>query len=63
MPKGQISGGKKMKIVVITSSPHPKDESTSIYLAERFATGARKAGHDVFFFDAANKQHPSMPGM
>lgn len=59
MPKGQISGGKKMKIVVITSSPHPKNESTSIYLAERFATGARKAGHDVFFFDAANSStHP-----
>lgn len=34
--KGEISGGKNMKIVVITSSPHPHDESTSIYLADRF---------------------------
>ena len=27
--KGSISGGKNMKIAVITSSPHPKQESTS----------------------------------
>ncbi len=26
---GSVSGGKNMKIVVITSSPHPHDESTS----------------------------------
>lgn len=55
----QVSGGKKMKIVVITSSPHPRDESTSIYLAERFAKGAESAGHEVFLFDAANSDtHP-----
>lgn len=56
---GQVSGGKKMKIVVITSSPHPKNESTSIYLADRFTAGAQKAGHEVFTFDAANSStHP-----
>ncbi|MBQ8699422.1 MAG: flavodoxin family protein, partial [Schwartzia sp.] len=27
--KGGVSGGKPMKIVVVTSSPHPKNESTS----------------------------------
>ena len=26
--KGSVSGGRNMKIVVITSSPHPKEEST-----------------------------------
>lgn len=48
-----------MKIVVITSSPHPHDESTSIYLADRFTKGATQAGHEVFTFDAANSEtHP-----
>ena len=57
--KGSISGGKAMKIVVITSSPHPKDESTSCYLADRFTEGAKGAGHEVFTFDAANSDtHP-----
>lgn len=57
--KGEISGGKNMKIVVITSSPHPHDESTSIYLADRFTKGATQAGHEVFTFDAANSEtHP-----
>lgn len=57
--KGTVSGGKNMKIVVITSSPHPKQESTSIYLADRFTEGARSAGHEVFTFDAANSNtHP-----
>lgn len=57
--KGEISGGKAMKIVVITSSPHPKNESTSIYLADRFTEGATAAGHEVFTFDAANEEtHP-----
>lgn len=57
--KGSVSGGKAMKIVVITSSPHPKNISTSIYLAEHFADGAQSAGHEVFMFDAANEQtHP-----
>ena len=57
--KGSVSGGKNMKIVVITSSPHPKEESTSIYLADRFTDGAKSAGHEVFTFDAANEEtHP-----
>ena len=57
--KQSISGGKNMKIVVINSSPHPKNESTSIYLSERFTEGAIQAGHDVFTFDAANENtHP-----
>lgn len=57
--KGSVSGGKNMKIVVITSSPHPKNESTSIYLADRFTQGAKDAGHEVFTFDAANEDtHP-----
>ena len=58
-PDKQKSGENNMKIVVITSSPHPKNESTSIYLADRFVSGAQKAGHDVFVFDAANSDtHP-----
>ncbi len=57
--KGSVSGGKAMNIVVINSSPHPKNESTSIYLADRFSAGARSAGHTVFTFDAANEEtHP-----
>ena len=59
MEKGSVSGGRKMKIVVITSSPHPKNESTSIYLADRFTEGAKSAGHEVFTFDAAHEEtHP-----
>ena len=59
--KGSVSGGKNMKIVVITSSPHPKNESTSIYLADRFTAGAKSAGHEVFTFDAANEEtHPCL---
>lgn len=58
-PKGSVSGGKNMKVVVVTSSPHPKNESTSIYLADRFTDGAKSAGHEVFTFDAANEEtHP-----
>ena len=57
--KGAVSGGKAMKIVVINSSPHPKNESTSIYLSEQFTAGAKSAGHEVFTFDAANEDtHP-----
>jgi multimeric flavodoxin WrbA len=57
--KGSVSGGTKMKIVVITSSPHSKEESTSIYLADRFTEGARSVGHEVFTFDAAHEEtHP-----
>lgn len=57
--QGSISGGKQMKIVVINSSPHSEDRSTSRYLAKRFVDGARSAGHEVFVFDAANEEtHP-----
>ena len=28
--KGEISGGKEMKIVVITSSPHPHNENVDL---------------------------------
>ena len=59
IPKGSISGGKNMKIVVISSSPHSKEESTSFYLASKFIEGAEKAGHEVFTFDAGNAYtHP-----
>lgn len=57
--KGGVSGGKNMKIVVINSSPHSDDASTSKYLASRFIDGAKSAGHDVFAFDAAKEDtHP-----
>ncbi len=57
--KESVSGGKSMKIVVISSSPHPRNESTSIYLADKFIEGAKNAGHEVFTFDAANEDtHP-----
>ena len=51
-----VSGGAKMKIVVINSSPHSEKESTSKYLAQRFIEGAKSAGHEVFTFDAANEK-------
>lgn len=57
--KGSVSGGKSMKIVIVNSSPHPNNESTSIYLSERFKAGAESAGHEVFTFDAGNENtHP-----
>lgn len=57
--KNSVSGGNKMKIVVINSSPHARDESTSIYLSDRFSAGAVSAGHQVFTFDGANEEtHP-----
>ena len=43
--------GKKMKITVITGSPHK--DGTSALLAERFIDGAKTAGHEVFRFNAA----------
>ena len=51
-----VSGGKVMKIVVINSSPHSEEQSTSRYLATRFVAGAKSAGHEVFVFDAANEE-------
>lgn len=54
-----FSGGSKMKIVVINSSPHSESESTSRYLAQKFIDGAKSAGHEIFTFDAANEEtHP-----
>ena len=54
-----VSGGNKMKIVVINSSPHSESESTSRYLAQKFIDGAKSAGHEIFTFDAANEEtHP-----
>lgn len=51
-----ISRGEKMKIVVITGSPHSEQDSTSKYLAQRFIEGAKSAGHEIFTFDAANEK-------
>lgn len=51
-----ISGGAKMKIVVINSSPHSEKQSTSKYLAQKFTEGAQSAGHEVFTFDAAKEE-------
>ncbi|MBQ7705273.1 MAG: flavodoxin family protein [Selenomonadaceae bacterium] len=54
-----ISGGAKMKIVVINSSPHSETQSTSRYLAQKFIEGAKSKGHEIFTFDAANEEtHP-----
>jgi len=54
-----VSRGESMKIVVINSSPHSEEQSTSRYLAKKFVDGATSAGHEVFVFDAANEQtHP-----
>ncbi len=59
LPPENISGGKKMKIVVINSSPHSESESTSRFLAQKFIEGAKSAGHEIFTFDAANEEtHP-----
>jgi len=51
-----VSGGKAMKIVVINSSPHSQEQSTSRYLSEKFVQGAKAAGHEIFVFDAANEK-------
>lgn len=57
--ESKISGGAKMKIVVINSSPHSEKQSTSRYLAQKFIEGAKSAGHEIFTFDAANEEtHP-----
>ena len=48
-----------MKITILTGSPR-RDGNTN-YLAERFADGAREAGHEVFIFDcAAHKIGPCL---
>lgn len=49
--------GKKMKITVITGSPHKN--GTSALLADKFIEGAQKSGHDVYRFNAAFEEvHP-----
>ncbi len=54
-----ISEGKPMKIVVINSSPHSEAQSTSRWLAQKFIEGAKRAGHEIFTFDAAHEDtHP-----
>ena len=44
------SGGKKMKVVIVTGSPHKA--GTSALLADRFEAGAKEAGHEVYRFNA-----------
>lgn len=44
---------KKMKIVVLTGSPR-KNGNTN-YMADRFISGAKEAGHEVYKFDCAQK--------
>ena len=51
-----VSEGKSMKIVVINSSPHADNESTSKYLSQKFIEGAKSAGHEIFTFDAARSK-------
>ena len=53
----KAEGSKKMKILVLTGSPRPGGNSTT--LAENFIKGAEEAGHTVVRFDAAFKNvHP-----
>jgi putative NADPH-quinone reductase len=56
---GTSGGGKKMKIVVVTGSPHKA--GTSALLADKFIEGAQAAGHEVFRFNAAFENiHPCL---
>lgn len=51
------TGGKKMKILVITGSPRKNGNSNT--LADNFIKGAEEAGHSVVRFDSAFKKvHP-----
>lgn len=56
--KNITSGGKKMKVVIVTSSPHRA--GTSALLADRFEAGAKEAGHEIFRFNAGLEEdiHP-----
>ena len=50
-------GSNPMKILILTGSPRKRGNSNT--LADRFAEGAKEAGHEVFRFDAAQKNvHP-----
>jgi putative NADPH-quinone reductase len=55
----KTQGGKGMKIVVVTGSPHKA--GTSALLADKFIEGAQAAGHEVFRFNAAFEDiHPCL---
>lgn len=55
--KDESSGGKKMKIFVITGSPRMNGNSNT--LVDNFTRGAEEAGHQVIRFDSAKKNvHP-----
>ena len=57
--ENSISGGKKMKIVVIAGSPHKA--GTSALLADKFIAGAESKGHECFRFNAAFEDtHPCL---
>lgn len=52
-------GSKKMRITVITGSPHK--DGTSALLADKFIEGAKTNGHDIFRFNAAFEDiHPCL---
>ncbi len=54
-----VSGGKKMKIVVIAGSPHKT--GTSALLADKFIEGAKSKGHECYRFNAAFEDtHPCL---
>ena len=56
----QNTGGKRMKILVITGSPRKNGNSNT--LASEFIRGASEAGHSVQRFDAGNAEvHPCIP--
>lgn len=56
---GQVGSGKKMKIVVLASSPHR--DGTSAHLADKFCEGAAAAGHEIFRFNPAFEDiHPCL---
>ncbi len=46
-------GNEKMKIVVVTGSPHKA--GTSALLADKFIEGAESKGHEIYRFNAAFK--------
>ena len=57
--ENSISGGKKMKIVVVAGSPHKA--GTSALLADKFSAGAESKGHECFRFNAAFEDtHPCL---
>ena len=56
----EISKGKKLKIVVITGSPHRN--GTSAFLADRFIQGAMEAGHSVTRFNSAFEKYTPCNG-